>query len=535
MLHRLRFVAVLPFLLMLLLAACGTDEDATSTPSRGGSADPTTTAEPSPTDESDATPSPGATDLEGTSWVVVELDGELLVADTEITITFEDGQISGSGGCNTYGADYVAGDESLVVKQGYITEMGCADPEGVMEQEQRYVEALIDAASYRLDAGSNRLEIVDESGQVRIVFADQGESSGTEAPKGTDEPGGTGALDGTDWVLTHVNGEEVAPDPPGTLIFWANQYMGQVGCLDYRGSVDTTPKGELRQMSVDARDIGCERGGAPDLSETYIAALKRVTQYRINNDRLDLLDEIGKIVLSYRPPVTAQSGLDNTSWTLVDLDGAQVVPNTGITLNFSNGGVGGNAGCNGYGSPYTVPVEGVISMPEIVSTVMGCPEPPGVEEQEMAYLQTLYTVSGYRLSDNRLELMNEAGTVVLVYQAAGEDQSSIDGTSWDLVTLNGSPLIDGTQITISITADGSVSGNGGCNNYGREDVIAEDGIISIPDVATTEEDCAEPPGVTDQESVYYGALAGAATYQLNGNTLEFMNEAGETILAYERQ
>ena len=44
-------------------------------------------------------------DLDGTTWRLVDLDGfdpQPLVSDTEITISFADGQIGGSAGCNDY-------------------------------------------------------------------------------------------------------------------------------------------------------------------------------------------------------------------------------------------------------------------------------------------------------------------------------------------------------------------------------------------------------------------------------------------------
>ena len=52
-----------------------------------------------------------------------------------------------------------------------ITEMACASPEGVMEQEAAYMEALQSAAAYRVV--ENRLELEDAAGETTLVFAEK--------------------------------------------------------------------------------------------------------------------------------------------------------------------------------------------------------------------------------------------------------------------------------------------------------------------------------------------------------------------------
>jgi heat shock protein HslJ len=51
------------------------------------------------------------------------------------------------------------------------TEMWCADPEGVMDQEQAFLAALAPVASYRL--AGQRLELLDGTGAVLLTFAPQ--------------------------------------------------------------------------------------------------------------------------------------------------------------------------------------------------------------------------------------------------------------------------------------------------------------------------------------------------------------------------
>ena len=102
--------------------------------------------------------------LKGTSWRLVTLRGAGLIPGTEITATFEDGHVGGIAGCNHYGGSYQVSGDKLTVDAMFMTEMACMDPEGVMEQEQQYLELLGNAKTFTLTEG--RLEIVTGSGQA---------------------------------------------------------------------------------------------------------------------------------------------------------------------------------------------------------------------------------------------------------------------------------------------------------------------------------------------------------------------------------
>jgi heat shock protein HslJ len=102
--------------------------------------------------------------LEDTTWVL-ELYGEsgnlkAVIADTEITAEFCSGEetVKGSAGCNSYFGSYKLEDSQLSIP-GPIgaTEMYCAEPEGVMNQEQEYLAILQLAESYELDGDELRI------------------------------------------------------------------------------------------------------------------------------------------------------------------------------------------------------------------------------------------------------------------------------------------------------------------------------------------------------------------------------------------
>ena len=122
------------------------------------------------TAEPDQPPAEGAA-LPGTEWALVSLTGDTLIQGTQITLRFDKASIDGSAGCNTYGGSYTATEDSLRLSDLYWTEMGCPEPEGILDQEMAYLTTLNTVASYRADAG--RLELYDEAGTQILVFGPQ--------------------------------------------------------------------------------------------------------------------------------------------------------------------------------------------------------------------------------------------------------------------------------------------------------------------------------------------------------------------------
>ena len=79
---------------------------------------------------------------------------------SEITAEFvsSEGTVKGSAGCNSYFSSYELEDSQLSIP-GPIgaTEMYCAEPEGVMDQEQEYLATLQLAGSYEINGDELRI------------------------------------------------------------------------------------------------------------------------------------------------------------------------------------------------------------------------------------------------------------------------------------------------------------------------------------------------------------------------------------------
>lgn len=111
--------------------------------------------------------------FEGTTWRLTGYNTgsaaiRSLILDTEITATWAEGQVTGRAGCNSYFGGYELDGERLTVDAIGATEMFCAAPEGVMEQEQAYLKALGRAAGYRIQ--EDRLTVLGEGGERLLEF-----------------------------------------------------------------------------------------------------------------------------------------------------------------------------------------------------------------------------------------------------------------------------------------------------------------------------------------------------------------------------
>ena len=102
--------------------------------------------------------------LNGTNWELYSMGRYSPIPGSKTTIRFEDGQVSGLGGCNQYGGEYKISGQRLSFSALYMTEMACVSPEGVMDQEGRFLQFLGDAGRFEIVDG--RLQLYGSEGET---------------------------------------------------------------------------------------------------------------------------------------------------------------------------------------------------------------------------------------------------------------------------------------------------------------------------------------------------------------------------------
>ncbi|HBX68445.1 MAG TPA: hypothetical protein DEH25_03415 [Chloroflexi bacterium] len=116
---------------------------------------------------------------------------------------------------------------------------------------------------------------------------------------------------------------------------------------------------------------------------------------------------------------------------------------------------------------------------------------------------------------------------MIFLSACGQGADPLAGTTWDLVSIAGAPLIEGTAITA--TFDSGQIGGSACNSYSGSYTVNKD-TITIGQIASTEMYCVEPAGAMDQESAYFTYLLQAQKFETSAGKLSIITSGGATLV-----
>ena len=117
---------------------------------------------------------PASSDLAGSDWDVISYNNGKggvvsVISGTSISASFgEDGQVSGSAGCNDYFGPYTTEGSAISIGPLAATRKLCVD-EDVMTQEGAYLSALETAATYKITG--DRMEMRREDGALVANFS----------------------------------------------------------------------------------------------------------------------------------------------------------------------------------------------------------------------------------------------------------------------------------------------------------------------------------------------------------------------------
>jgi PKD repeat protein len=129
---------------------------------------------PQPTATPAETPSPSLPPIVNTGWSLTFLSDSQggtvsILPGSQITAGFlVDDNMTGSAGCNTYTARYEAQDNTLVIGLPSVGNQTCDQPDGIMDQETRYLTLLVQTTSYEISG--NELLLRDSAGQLLLRY-----------------------------------------------------------------------------------------------------------------------------------------------------------------------------------------------------------------------------------------------------------------------------------------------------------------------------------------------------------------------------
>jgi heat shock protein HslJ len=228
---------------------------------------------------------------------------------------------------------------------------------------------------------------------------------------------------------------------------------------------------------------------------------------------------------------TDPSALDGVPWVHVsgvNVDGWEDAP---PSATFEDGRLTGSTGCNRYSGQYTAG-DGTLEIQGLALTRMACAPP--ADEVEREFVAALESVERFRVEGEELVLRDGEDDEVLRFAVA------TPVGSWSATgLLRGDAfqtIVPGTEITITFDEEGEVSGSGGCNTYTATYEI-DAATIQISPPAATRLTCSEPAGafgIMEQEQAYLAVLPTAASYRLDGGTLQLLADDGTGLVSYSR-
>lgn len=226
--------------------------------------------------------------LDGPDWRLTKLDdgqGALIevLHGTTLTLAYDGERIAGSAKCNTYMGPATIEDE---VRIGPLvtTLMMCTGPEGIMEQETRFLDLLQQADS--VQANGDLLQLRRGERVLAVMIP---------APV---EPTGSWSLvaysSGTAALVSLIADTEI------TALFAEGRLRGHSGCNRYMTSYES--EGQSIHISPPAGTrMMCQLpDGVMGQEARYLELLPIAASYSIRDGRfLELFDEVGTRILQF--------------------------------------------------------------------------------------------------------------------------------------------------------------------------------------------------------------------------------------------
>jgi len=377
--------------------------------------------EETPTAKTQTEDSPS--ELVGSEWELLSIYGEPLIEDSYISLKIEQDLLTGYSGCNSYGsrsengASIIGEEGELAFTEMEMTSQLCSSPEGVMDQENLYIQALSGAVAYNLE--NDRLEFQNASEKIALVY------NRLEVV-----PLDPVVLPGTKWRLVSIDDMAFPRDVEVTLAFLDDKWLtGFAGCRNYV-AVYQVKKDEFRLPYIAMLENDCPQGGSLLAEEGYYTTLlDSARSYRLHGEMLEIQSLQGNLLVYERLKRQDNAALEGPVWELV----ASITPNqvegidallpmdtsvlsgTQITIRLDGETASGSAGCSSYQAAYVKDSSmlAFVGPPEVIDNQ--CELPVGIVEQESFFLDLLHQVNAYQEVGDLLWLEVE-GEQALVFK-----------------------------------------------------------------------------------------------------------------------
>lgn len=233
------------------------------------------------------------TELDGTSWTLagILVGGDAMTSsevDQDITLNFDNGEVNGSAGCNSYFSSYTVNGDTLTIDLIGSTMMACEEER--MNRETEFLTALGNIGRFAI--ADNQLTLFHKEGDYPVLVFDLAEDNMEAA-----------TLEDTQWVLNGIviGGDAVsgsAVDENITATFSEGQMAGSAGCNNYFASYEIEgesltlgPAGSTKKLCTD--ELVMER------ENEFLSALANIGSYTIEDGMLTLFDTAGLPLLMF--------------------------------------------------------------------------------------------------------------------------------------------------------------------------------------------------------------------------------------------
>jgi len=348
------------------------------------------------------------------------------------------------------------------------------------------------------------------------------------------DAGGSAASPDGEWALLTLNGAPLLAGSAINATFDEEKITGYSGCNSYGGAY--TVKGDALQLGeIAMTQMACLEDGVMDQERAYMEALSNVTKFRLDNDRLELLDASGAALLVYArmEPFTGDPvALVGSEWHLLTFDGSPLDETLSFTMAFTENRYSGLAGCRHFEGDYQAG-DGEIAFPLMAMVEETCPDADEAYwALEGRFLDAVGRARHWRIIDGHLELRTLPGAVLVFAPYTPLPEVSLEGTAWSLAAFiegeTATAVLADTEITLAFEVE-QVSGSAGCNSYFASYTL-DGGALRFGAAGMTKMYCATPEGVMEQEARYGDILSAVTLFEWDADQLTLRTADGRGLV-----